>query len=134
MLSGSAAQVGDIAYQAAVKARTQLDAPRSGPADRLHLVDALRQDMVEVNGQLAHVPTATQGHLTSSLRTAQDKLVTKLAQARTQLADGLTLTATLRTMLAGPRTYLVLAGQQRRDALRRHHHRGRADPFPGRRH
>jgi hypothetical protein len=109
-LSASAAQVGDIAYQAAVKARTQLDAPRSGPAARLHLIDALRQDMIEVNQQLAQVHTVTAGHLTSSLRTAQDKLVTKLAQAKTQLDDGLTLTATLRSMLAGPRTYLILAG------------------------
>ncbi len=110
VLSGSAAQVGDIAYQAALKARTQLDAPHSGPASRLHLIDELRQDMTQVNQQLAHVPTNTQGHLTSSLAKAKAKLITKLAQAKTQLDDGLTVTATLRTMLAGPRTYLVLAG------------------------
>jgi hypothetical protein len=110
VLSGSAAQVGDIAYQAAVKARTQLDAPHSGPAGRLHLIDVLRQDMFEVNQQLARVPTRTDGHLTSSLRTAQTKLVSKLAEAKTQLDNGLTMTATLRSMLAGPRTYLILAG------------------------
>jgi hypothetical protein len=110
VLSGSAARVGDIAYQAAVKARTQLDAPRSGPAARLELIDALRQDMAEVNQQLQQVPTRTEGHLTKSLARARDKLVDKLTQAKTQLNDGLTLTATLRTMLAGPRTYLVLAG------------------------
>ncbi len=110
VLSGSAAHVGDIAYQAAIKARTQLDAPRSGPAARLHLVDALRQDMIEVNQQLDQVPTHTDGHLATSLAKARAKLIEKLAQAKTQLNDGITLTATLRTMLAGPRTYLVLAG------------------------
>jgi hypothetical protein len=110
VLSGSAAHVGDIAYQAAIKARTQLDAPRSGPAARLHLVDALRQDMIEVNQQLDQVTTHTDGHLAKSLAKARTKLIEKLAQAKTQLNDGITLTATLRTMLAGPRTYLVLAG------------------------
>ncbi|MDQ1419901.1 MAG: hypothetical protein QOJ52_1863 [Acidimicrobiaceae bacterium] len=110
VLSGSAAHVGDIAYQAAVKARTQLDAPRSGPAARLHLIDALRQDMVEVNQQLDQVTTHTEGHLTKSLVKAREKLVDKLVQAKTQLDDGITITATLRSMLAGPRTYLVLAG------------------------
>ncbi|HEX3539182.1 MAG TPA: DUF4012 domain-containing protein [Acidimicrobiales bacterium] len=110
VLSRSAARVGDIAYQGALKARGQLDAPHAGPAGRLYLIDALRQDLVEVDQQLRGVPTATTGHLAQTLAKAHDKLVTKLAQAKTQLADGLTLTATLRTMLAGPRTYLVLAG------------------------
>jgi len=110
VLSRSAAQVGDIAYKAAVNARAQLDAPRAGPAARLHLIDALRQDMVVVDEQLKQVSTRTDGKLTHSLARARDQLVTKLDQAKTQITDGLTLTATLRTMLAGPRTYLVLAG------------------------
>lgn len=110
VLSHSAAQVGDIAYKAAVTARTQLDAPRAGPAGRLHLIDTLRQDMAAVNEQLKGVSTQTEGKLTHSLARARDQLVTKLDQAKTQLSDGMTLTATLRTMLAGPRTYLVLAG------------------------
>lgn len=110
VLSGSAARVGDIAYQAALQARTQLDAPRSGPAARLHLIDELRSDMASVNQQLAHVSTNTEGHLTTSLAKAKTKLIAKLAQAKTQLDDGITLTGTLRTMLAGPKTYLVLAG------------------------
>ena len=110
VLTSSAAQVGDIAYQGAVKARSQLDAPRSGPADRLHLVDAFRQDMADAQAQLARVPTTTHGRLLGPLIRAQTTLVTRLGQAKVQLSDGLAMTATLRTMLAGPRTYLVLAG------------------------
>lgn len=109
-LSGSAARVGDIAYQAALHARTQLNAPHSGPSSRLHLIDLLRQDMASVNQQLGHVSTRTDGHLNSTLDKAKTKLVTKLSQARAQLTQGLTVTATLRQMLAGPSTYLVLAG------------------------
>ncbi len=110
VLSRSAAQVGDIAYTAAIKARTQLDAPRSGPADRLHLIDILGQDLATVQTQLGGVSTRTSGKLTHSLARARDKLVTKLGEANKQLGDGRSLATTLRTMLAGPRTYLVLAG------------------------
>jgi hypothetical protein len=93
-----------------VKARSQLDAPRSGPGDRLRLIDSLRADMVDVNRQLEQVSTRTDGHLATALEKAKGKLVDKLAQAKVQIDDGLTVTATLRTMLAGPRTFLVLAG------------------------
>lgn len=109
-LSRSAAQVGDIAYQAALNARSQLDAPRSGPAARLELIGKLRQDMIDVQAQLAKVSTRTNGRLLHPLAKAQTKLVSKLSQAKTQLSDGIGLTATLRSLLAGPSTYLVLAG------------------------
>ncbi len=109
-LSGSAARVGGIAYQAALIARSQLDAPHSGPSSRLHLIDVLRQDMADADAELAQVSTHTNGRLVGPLAKAKAKLVSKLAEARTQLTQGLTVTATLRQMLAGPRTYLVLAG------------------------
>ncbi|HEX3426521.1 MAG TPA: DUF4012 domain-containing protein [Acidimicrobiales bacterium] len=109
-LSASAAQVGNLAYQAALQARAQLDAPRPGPAARLHLIDELRQDMATLDRQLGQVPTTTHGHLISTLAKAKVKLTTKLGQARSELRDGLTMTATLRTLLAGPKTYLILAG------------------------
>ncbi len=110
VLSASAAQVADIAYQAALKSRRQLDAPRSGPADRLRLIDDLRQDLVDVNRQLGQVTIHTDGHLVSPLAKAKVTLESKLVQAKTQLSDGLTLIGTVRDMLAGPRTYLILAG------------------------
>jgi hypothetical protein len=110
VLANSAARVGDIADQAAVNAHSQLAAPHSGPAARLHLVDVLHQDLVSVNQQLAQVSTRTSGQLMSPLAKAKAKLVSKLDQARTQLSNGLGVVATLRTMLAGPKTYLILAG------------------------
>jgi hypothetical protein len=109
-LSAAAARVADIAYRAASQARTQLDAPRSGPADRLKLIDSLRQDLVAVGAQLDGVKPGANGHLVATLAKARVDLVDKLAKAKTQLADGLQLTGTLRSMLAGPRTYLILAG------------------------
>ncbi|MDP9074156.1 MAG: DUF4012 domain-containing protein [Actinomycetota bacterium] len=109
-LSRAAAQVADIAYRAASNARTQLDAPRSGPADRLKLIDNLHQDLLTVGAQLDRVRPGANGHLIGTLARARVDLVSKLAKAHTQLADGLQLTGTLRTMLAGPRTYLILAG------------------------
>ncbi|MGH9127272.1 MAG: DUF4012 domain-containing protein [Acidimicrobiales bacterium] len=110
LLTGSAARVGDLAYQAAIQARAQLDAPRAGPASRLHLIDELRRDMSTLDQQLGQVPTTTDGHLGTTLSKAKTKLIAKLAQARTGLRNGLDLTATLRTLLAGPKTYLLLAG------------------------
>ncbi len=109
-LTAAAAQVADIGYHAATTARAQLDAPRSGPADRLRLIDSLRREMSVAAGRLAQVNVGATGRLTGSLAAGRAELVAKLAQARTQLADGLQLTGTLRSMLAGPRTYLVLAG------------------------
>jgi len=109
-LTTAAAQVADIGYHAATAARAQLDAPRTGPADRLRLIDSLQHEMTVAAARLAQVQVGAPGHLTGSLAGGRAELVAKLAQARTQLADGLQLTTTLRSMLAGPRTYLVLAG------------------------
>jgi hypothetical protein len=66
--------------------------------------------MTTLDQQLGQVPTTTHGHLGSTMTKAKAKLVAKLAQARTELQNGLQLTATLRTLLAGPKTYLLLAG------------------------
>ena len=109
-LSAAAAKVGDIAYQAAIKARTQLDAPRSGPADRLQLVDTLRGDLALVGQELETIQPNAGGALLGTLARARAQLVERVAKARTQVADGVQVTGTLRAMLAGPRTYLILAG------------------------
>jgi hypothetical protein len=109
-MSAAAAQVGDIAYQAAVTARSQLDAPRSGPADRLRLIDSLRTDLARVGRQLDQVQPHAEGPLLGTLARARVRLVDKLAKAKAQVADGLQVAGALRTMLAGPRTYLILAG------------------------
>lgn len=109
-LTAAAAQVADIGYRAATAARTQLDAPRRGPADRLRLIDNLNHDMVVAAAGLDKVRPGATGPLSGTLAQGRVELLRRLAQAKVQLADGLRLTATLRTMLAGPRTYLVLAG------------------------
>lgn len=109
-LSHAAAQVGDLAYHTALQARAQLDEPRSGPAARLRLIDNLRQDLVVAGGQLDQIRPGADGQLIGTLARARSQLVTKLAKARVQLGDGLQMTATLRKVLAGPTTYLILAG------------------------
>jgi hypothetical protein len=109
-LSADAAHVGDITLKAAKQARQVLNRPRDVPAQRLSLLDNLRSVLADSDSQLAGAHPARARHLMGPFARARNHFVSRLAAAHTRLGDGMSLTAELRAFLTGPRTYLVLGG------------------------
>jgi hypothetical protein len=109
-MTADAAHVGDIAMDAATEARQALDRPRDVPTQRLRLLDAVHGVLASTDSQLAHIHPELAHHLVGPFARSRDHFVTRLNTARTQLDNGLRLTAELRSFLTGPRTYLILAG------------------------
>jgi hypothetical protein len=109
-LSKDAARVGDITFGAANRARQVLNRPRDVPAQRLSMLDGLREVLADTDSQLGSVHPARARHLVGPFLHARNHFVSRLSSAHTQLTDGAILTSELRSFLAGPRTYLVLGG------------------------
>jgi hypothetical protein len=109
-LSSAAARAGDIAYDAARDARNALDHQTATPADRLRLVDNLRTQLSLADSRLSHINPGATGRLITPLAHARRRFLADLTKAHHQLTDGLQQTSALRSLLAGPRRYLVLAG------------------------
>ena len=109
-LSSAAARAGDIAYDAARNARSALDRPTAAPTDRLRLIDNLRTQLSIADSRLKQINPGARGRLITPLAHARQRFLADLTKAHRQLTDGLDQTGALRSLLAGPRRYLVLAG------------------------
>jgi Protein of unknown function (DUF4012) len=109
-LSEDAARVGDITLGAASRAHQVLNRPRDVPAQRLRMLDGLRDVLADSDSRLAAVHPARARNLVGPFLRARNHFISRLASAHTQLSDAARFTTELRSFLAGPRTYLVLGG------------------------
>jgi hypothetical protein len=102
--------VGDIALAGATRARQALTRPRDAPAQRVRLLDDLQRVLLDTDVELSRIHPPGPKNLVGPLARARQRLIAKLAQAHTQLSNGIRISMELSSFLVGPRTYLVLGG------------------------
>jgi len=76
----------------------------------LRLIDNLRTQLSIADSRLKQINPGARGRLITPLAHARQRFLADLTKAHRQLTDGLDQTGALRSLLAGPRRYLVLAG------------------------
>jgi hypothetical protein len=109
-MTTDASRVGDIVLRASTDARQALNRPRDVPSQRLSLLDTVNGVLSTTDSQLAKIHPELVRHLLGPFARSRDHFVDRLKTARIQLSNGVRLTAELRSFLAGPRSYLVVAG------------------------
>lgn len=108
-LSEASARLGRIAHQAAAAVQADLDRQATDPAGRLTLLDAMTAELARVRAQLATVDAGPAHGLLAPLASARARFLARVDSARTKLDRAYADVVVVRTLLAGPGNYVVLA-------------------------
>jgi hypothetical protein len=107
-LTGATAELGRVGAVAAANIDAELQ--RAGqPAGRIALLDVALAELDRIDATLADLDLGRRDRLLGPLEGAHADLEATVARAREKLAEGRDLVAPVRTMLAGPSRYLLLA-------------------------
>ncbi len=106
--TGAAASLGAEAAASVRRIEPQLDSG-GHPAARLALVRLMESELVRLHGLVRKVRLPSTGGFLPPVNTADRELRADLARLRRSLADGAIAARGLRSFLAGPTTYVVLA-------------------------
>jgi hypothetical protein len=109
-MTRTAAEVGAIGDRATRTIQARLDKASEGPPARVALLEAVVTEVDNAQARLKAMHYRRDGWALPPLRTAQDKLINGLANARTKLNDATVMTVALKKMFVGPSKYLILAG------------------------
>lgn len=109
-LSSAAQQVATIGTTFLGQVHDVLDQPHGAGPERVQSLHRLAALSLTASHQLYAVDTGPGQALVAPLARKHDEFVTQLDDARTRLAKAAAVSAVTATILQGPQTYLVLAG------------------------
>ena len=109
-LSAAAQQVATIGTTFLAQVHDVLDRPHGAGPERVQSLRRLSALSLVASRRLAAVDTGPDQALVGPLARRHDQFVTQLDDARTRLARAAGVSAVVATILQGPQTYLVLAG------------------------
>lgn len=109
-LSSAAQQVATIGATFLSQVHDVLDQPHGAGPERVQSLHRLAALSLAASHQLYAVDTGPGQALVGPLARKHDEFVTQLDDARTRLAKAAAVSAVTATILQGPQTYLVLAG------------------------
>ncbi|MGA2522124.1 MAG: DUF4012 domain-containing protein [Acidimicrobiales bacterium] len=109
-LSSASAQVARIGAAAISRAHGVLHDPHTTGPERVAALRRLAALASSTDGQLARVDTGPADALLPGLDSKHDTFVRDLAQVRSRLRHASAVAGTVATLLQGPRTYLLLMG------------------------
>jgi len=109
-LSSAADQVATIGASFLVQVHDVLDQPHGAGPERVQSLRHLSALSLTASHQLDAIDTGPGQALVSPLARKHDQFVTQLDDARHRLATAAQVSAVVATILQGPQTYLVLAG------------------------
>ncbi|MDQ6840463.1 MAG: DUF4012 domain-containing protein [Actinomycetota bacterium] len=109
-LAAAADTVGQAGSRTVTEAHVLLDAPHGTPAQRAGLIRQLSGTITDLSRRTSHIDLGPPDALLRPLATKRATFAQELTRLRTALDRGGAATAALSDLLTGPRTYLILAG------------------------
>jgi hypothetical protein len=109
-LADSATTVAATGEEVVGQARDALRQPHTTGPERVALLKRVSEVAAAADTKLVHLDLGPSQALVQPLAKRRQELVDKLAKVRKTLTDGRTVSGGLADLLSGPRTYLVLAG------------------------
>ena len=107
-LTGATAELGRVGAAAAANIDAELEGAGQ-PEGRIALLDVALDELDRIDATLAEIDLGRGNDLLGPLQGAHGDLEGTIQRAREKLAEGRELVGPVRTMLAGPSTYLLLA-------------------------